>query len=229
MSTETTAAKNSTNSALVRMAERYGMDPAAFHRTIVATVMPPSKDGAPSVEQVSAFLLVADHYELNPLTKEIYAFPAKGGGITPIVGYDGWVRLMNSHPQADGIDLKDNHDASGRLVSCTARVHRKDRSHPVEVTEHLAECIRSTEPWSKWPSRMLRNKATIQAIRLAFGFAGIYDPDEAERMAEVVDVRARVVEQTTANLAQLTARLEQTPAAPAAPVESAPVAEPLKF
>jgi hypothetical protein len=31
---------------------------------------------------------------------------------------------------------------------------------------------------------MLRHKAMIQAARYAFGFAGIYDPDEAERIAE---------------------------------------------
>jgi len=32
---------------------------------------------------------------------------------------------------------------------------------------------------------MLRHKAMIQCARLAFGFAGIYDQDEAERIAEV--------------------------------------------
>jgi hypothetical protein len=31
---------------------------------------------------------------------------------------------------------------------------------------------------------MLRHKATIQCSRLAFGFAGIFDQDEAERIAE---------------------------------------------
>lgn len=32
---------------------------------------------------------------------------------------------------------------------------------------------------------MLRHKATIQAARYAFGFSGIVDPDEAERIASV--------------------------------------------
>ncbi|MCO2532685.1 phage recombination protein Bet, partial [Pseudomonas aeruginosa] len=32
--------------------------------------------------------------------------------------------------------------------------------------------------------RMLRHKAMIQCARLAFGFAGIYDQDEAERIVE---------------------------------------------
>ncbi|EEW4602325.1 phage recombination protein Bet, partial [Escherichia coli] len=34
------------------------------------------------------------------------------------------------------------------------------------------------------PKRMLRHKAMIQCARLAFGFAGIYDNDEAERIVE---------------------------------------------
>ncbi|EKJ46221.1 phage recombination protein Bet, partial [Escherichia coli EC1869] len=39
-------------------------------------------------------------------------------------------------------------------------------------------------PWQSHPKRMLRHKAMIQCARLAFGFAGIYDKDEAERIVE---------------------------------------------
>jgi hypothetical protein len=35
---------------------------------------------------------------------------------------------------------------------------------------------------------MLRHKAMIQCARIAFGYAGIYDQDEAERIAEVKTV-----------------------------------------
>jgi hypothetical protein len=54
------------------------------------------------------------------------------------------------------------------------------------VTEDMAECKRPTEPWTKWPARMLRHKAAIQCARYAFGFAGIIDPEEAERSPEVI-------------------------------------------
>jgi hypothetical protein len=37
---------------------------------------------------------------------------------------------------------------------------------------------------------MLRHKAMIQAARIAFGFAGIYDEDEAQRIASVTDAHA---------------------------------------
>jgi hypothetical protein len=132
-------------------------------------------------------LIVAKEYNLNPLTKEIYAFSGRGGGIVPIVSIDGWVNLVNSHRACDGFEFEMEHDDSGKLVSCTCRMFRKDRTHPVAVTEYL-ECIRGTEPW-KMQHRMLRHKAMIQAARYAFGFSGIYDEDEGEKIANAGVVR----------------------------------------
>ena len=153
-------------------------DIKAFSDVLASTIMP-----SPNVrpEQITAFLMVAKEYKLNPITKEIYAFPAKGGGVQPIVSIDGWLKIINSHPQFNGMEFSDHLAADGSLQSVTCRIFRKDRDHPVEVTEYMNECRRSTEPWKQWPSRMLRHKATIQAARYAFGFSGIVDPDEAER------------------------------------------------
>jgi len=128
--------------------------------------------------QMTALMLVAKEYSLNPWLNEIYAFPAKGGNIVPIVGVDGWARIMNEHPQFDGIDF--NQDNS----ECTCIIYRKDRKHPIKVTEYKSECNRNTSPWQSHPKRMLRHKTMIQCARLAFGFAGIYDADEAERIIE---------------------------------------------
>ena len=45
--------------------------------------------------------------QLNPFTKEIYAFPdSKSGGIVPMVSIDGWCRIINEHPQLDGIGFE---------------------------------------------------------------------------------------------------------------------------
>lgn len=166
-------------SVLLAMASRFGMEAAAFEATVRATC---GCAGA-TREEFAAFLLVANEYGLNPVTREIYAFPKKGGGIQPIVGVDGWMRMANAHPEFDGLEVDFQHDDAGKLLSATARVHRRDRSHPVVVTEYLAECYRNTDPW-KMPHRMLRHKAAIQGIRYAFGFAGIMEPDEAEGMVE---------------------------------------------
>lgn len=186
------AIKPQGRSVLVDMATRFGMEPQAFEATVRATCMKPDKNGrVPSREEFAAFLLVAKEYNLNPLTKEIYAFPAKGGGIVPIVSVDGWVNLVNSHGACDGFEFEMEHGTDGKqLISCTCKMYRKDRKHPVTVTEYLSECFRDTEPW-KMKHRMLRHKAMIQAARYAFGFSGIYDEDEGEKIAEMRDVTPR--------------------------------------
>jgi phage recombination protein Bet len=175
-------------SLIVAMAGQYQMDPAQFAKTVRATCMPT----AATDEEFAAFLMVAKQYDLNPVTREIYAFPKKGGGIQPIVGIDGWMNLINSHPACNGMEFTDEFDAKGNLTSITCRIHRKDRTHPTMVTEYMGECKRPTEPWTKWPARMLRHKAAIQCARYAFGFAGIIDPEEAERSPDVIngDVQA---------------------------------------
>lgn len=135
--------------------------------------------------QMTALLVVANQYGLNPFTKEIFAFPDKGG-IVPVVGVDGWARIMNNHPQFDGMDFEFAESSNHTEASCTCKVYRKDRSHAVSATEYLVECKRDNSPaWKSHPRRMLRHKAMIQAARLAFGFGGIYDQDEAERIVEV--------------------------------------------
>ena len=166
-------------SVLISMSDRYGMEPAAFEQTLRATVVP--RDC--SREQFAAFLLVANEYGLNPITREIYAFPARGGGIVPIVSIDGWVSLVNSHKACDGFEFDVEHGEDNTLISITCKIYRKDRKYPVTVTEYLSECKRPTDPW-KMPHRMLRHKAMIQAARYAFGFSGIYDEDEGRVIAD---------------------------------------------
>lgn len=195
----TIATTQDRKSILLSMATKFGMEPAAFEATVRATC---GCDKA-TKEQFAAFLLVANEYGLNPVTKEIYAFPTRAGGIQPIVGIDGWMTMANNHPAYDGITFVDRLADDGQLLAITAQVHRKDRSHPVEVTEYLAECRQGTEPWKKWPARMLRHKAAIQAIRYAFGFSGIVDPDEADRMRPNVSVTVNhaTVQQRPARIA----------------------------
>lgn len=156
-----------------------GMTDANECAAVLANSIIPS--GAKPAEIV-AFLAIAKQYNLNPITKEIFAF-ANRGGVQPIVSIDGWIKIINSHPQFNGMEFGDQLAADGSLQSVTCRIFRKDRDHPVEVTEYMNECRRDTAPWNQWPSRMLRHKATIQAARYAFGFSGIVDQDEAERIA----------------------------------------------
>ena len=159
-------------SALAVMASKLNVDPAKLHQTLKETVFKGASD-----DELVALVLVANTYGLNPLLKELYAYPAKGGGIVPVVSIDGWVSMINGHPQMDGMQFEEHYD-DGSLAAITCRLWRKDRNRPIEVTEHLSECKRNTEPW-KMEHRMLRHKALMQCGRYAFGFSGITDEDEA--------------------------------------------------
>ena len=63
----------------------------------------------------------------------------------------------------------------------------RDRSQPVVETEFLSECRKNTDIWKRMPNRMMKHRAKAQAIRTAFGFAGIYLPDEFTFEEKVVD------------------------------------------
>lgn len=147
-----------------------GIDESSLYHTLTNTVFKGANN-----EQLASLMIVANQYGLNPFTKEIYAFPSRGG-VVPIVSVDGWARIINDNPNCDGIQFEQDDE------SATCKIYRKDRNHPTIVTEYLSECKMSTDPWKKYPKRMLRHKALIQCARVAFGFSGIYDQDEAERI-----------------------------------------------
>lgn len=164
-------------SALRLMAERCSVEPEKLKATLTNTVFKGATD-----EELLALVVTSNTYELNPLLKEIYAFPKKGGGIVPMVGIDGWLKIANRQPNYDGIEVEIYGDEK-QPTHATCLVYLKDRSHPVKITEYFSECRRETEPWRQMPRRMLRNKAMIQAIRVAFGIGGIHDEDEAQDIA----------------------------------------------
>lgn len=167
------------------MASQYGMEPGKFKDVLLKTIFP--QDKVATLEQLGMFCIVAHKYELNPLTKEIYAFPAKGGGIVPVVGIDGWISLVQRQKNYNGhkfVYAWENDKVGGKLLAATCFIFRKDLSEPIEHTEFAEECNRDTEPWKKWPRRMLTHKSFIQCARYAFGLGGVYDQDEAERIIE---------------------------------------------
>ena len=163
------------------MATRLSVDSDTVQNLMTQTLMK-AKGGQQQVthEELMVFMSIANEYRLNPLAKEIYAFNNRGA-IQPIVSIDGWLKIINTHPQFDGMEFDDCLDNQGNLLAITCRIFRKDRSRATEVTEYLGECAGATEPWKKWPVRMLRHKATIQCARYAFGLSGIIDEDEADR------------------------------------------------
>lgn len=174
----------------------HNVDPAELEQTLIQTAFKSSTQI--TREQMGALLIVASQYKLNPWTKEIYAFPDKSKGIIPVVGVDGWSRIINSNPNLNGIEFVFSENMvrmNKAKVDCPewvdCLIYRKDRDRPTVVREYLDEVYREpmgangyAGPWQSHPKRFLRHKALIQCARLAFGFVGIYDQDEAERIQE---------------------------------------------
>ena len=165
-------------SALSLMAERCAVDPANLVNILKNTVIKNATD-----DEFRAFVIICNSYELNPILKEIHAFKGKSGGITPMVGIDGWLKIANRQANFDGMEVEVYGDGK-TPTHATCEIFLKDRAHSVKITEYFDECKRATDPWTQMPRRMLRNKVIIQAIRVAFGIGGIHDEDEAEDISK---------------------------------------------
>lgn len=132
--------------------------------------------------EMAVFTGVCSKYALNPLVKECAAF-VSGGKLQVIVMIDGWYKMVNRQENFDGVEFEDKFGDDGKIISITCKMHVKNRSHPTCVTEYLAECMdKKSNVWTRWPARMLRHKAYIQAARIAFGISEVIDDDEAKRI-----------------------------------------------
>lgn len=161
-------------SAIDVLAQNLSVSPGRLVQTLKNTVFKGASD-----DEFTALVIVSNAYRLNPMLKEIYAFPAKGGGIIPYVSVDGWTRIVNEHPAFDGLEFNDIVDERGNLYAIESVIYRRDRTRPIKVTEYMDECKGQGPAWQKTPKRMLRHRALIQGARIAFGFSGIYaDGDE---------------------------------------------------
>lgn len=191
------------SNSLVSMAGSLAqkLDLAIDEKDLINTLRSTAFKAEATDQQFLALLIVANQYNLNPWTKEIYAFPDRTG-IVPVVGVDGWARIINGNKNFDGMEFEMDDE------SCTCKIYRKDRNHPTSVTEYMNECNRGTQPWKSHPKRMLRHKAMIQCARLAFGFAGIYDQDEAERITENTPAGVINGQESHENRPELIARCE---------------------
>lgn len=174
-----------------QLAERFGiLDIEASELVNVLKQTAFKTKDTVSDAQLGALLIVAAQYNLNPFTRELFAYPDKNNGIVPVVSIDGWSRIINDNPQMDGIEFNYSENTSKHKqktcyewIECV--IYRKDRSKPIVIRERFEEVVRDANfvtPWDSHPSRMHRHKSMIQCARIAFGFGGIFDQDEAERI-----------------------------------------------
>ena len=167
-----------------RAIARSGLTKDSFVKTITQTAF----EGITAWTQadLERLLTAAETYQLNPLNREIFALSQSLEPLQPIllvVGVDGWSKILNAHPQFDGmqfLEASEHLDNVPAWIECT--IHRKDRTVPVAVKEYFQEVRGEHMAWLTHPRRMLRHKALTQCARLAFSLSGIYDSDEAQRI-----------------------------------------------
>ena len=188
---------------LHRYAERMVVPPEQLYSTLLKVIFKRSE--GVREEELLAFLLVCEKYGLDPFLKEIYPTLTQKQGLLPVVSVDGWLRLLHRQDDFDGLsiefsDEKTTVELVDRMAGkyavtaptkCRVAIHLKNKSYPVTIEEYFAEVVRPTDPWRTHPCRMLRHKAVIQCIRVAYSFGGIYDADEAGAIAESVEREAQ--------------------------------------
>lgn len=171
------------SNALAVIAQNSGTSPEEIKDVISGMIVSAkAQHGAKATDAELAVVAgVCATYSLNPLVKEAYAF-ISGGKLQVMIGIDGWLKIMNRHPEFDGVEFDYEWDGK-KLLAVTTKIYTKSRKHPVSVTEWMDECKQpKSDAWNKYEKRMLRNKSLGQCIRVAFGISEILDDDEADRI-----------------------------------------------
>lgn len=179
------AAQNRIESLIGRLGAQWGVDAAKLRSTLVNTVFRQGDGTQPTNEELMVVLLVCEQFSLNPFAREIFAFKAKGGQIVPVVSLDGWAKIVRRQKDFNGMRFRVSErtvEVAGRQLPefCECSIFLKGIDEPVSVQEYAEECFNERSPvWNKWPRRMLRTRAFIQAARLAFSLTGLYDEGDA--------------------------------------------------
>jgi phage recombination protein Bet len=179
-----------------RSVQRSGLSYDSFVRLIIQSAL--SSLSIWTQADLDRLLLLAERLGLDPLNSEIYATEVspdsgKKARIVFVVGVDGWSKIINSHPQFDGMKFVESAPGDDELplyFECT--MFRKDRKVATSVREYMYEAHTGQGAWLTHPRRMLRHKAMIQCARICFGLSGIYDPDEAHRVVMNTDTHKAV-------------------------------------
>lgn len=89
--------QSASKSVSVILAERYHVDPAQLVTMLIGTALKVKQGDPPATQaEIGAFMAVCCEYDLNPFLGEIYGFRTKSGSIQPVVGIDGWVKVVQS-------------------------------------------------------------------------------------------------------------------------------------
>jgi phage recombination protein Bet len=177
-------------SVVDRSVLRSGLSYDSFVRLLIQSAL--SRLTIWGQADLDRLLMLSERLGLDPLSNEIYATEVapesgKKARIVFVVGVDGWGKIINSHPQFDGMKFVESAPGDDELplyIECT--IYRKDRRVATSIREYMYEAHTGQGAWLTHPRRMLRHKAMVQCARACFGLGGVYEPDEAERVSSAL-------------------------------------------
>ena len=177
-------------SVVERSVLRSGLSYDSFVRLLIKSAL--SRLTIWTQADLDRLLMLSERLGLDPLNNEIYATEVtqeagKKSRIVFVVGVDGWSKIINSHPQFDGMKFVESGPGDDELplyIECT--IFRKDRRVATSIREYMYEAHTGHGAWLTHPRRMLRHKAMVQCARACFGLGGVYEQDEAERVSSAL-------------------------------------------
>ena len=136
-------ASTQTLSIVDRSVQRSGLSYDSFVRLIIQSAL--SRLSIWTQADLDRLLLLAERLGLDPLNNEIYATEVmpdswKKPRIVYVIGVDGWIKIINSHPQFDGMQFSESAPGDDELpqyIECT--IFRKDRKVATSIREYMNE------------------------------------------------------------------------------------------
>ena len=164
-------------------------------------------------QEIVMFLQLCKFQRLNPFLKEAYLIKySNDNPATMVVGKDTFTKRANKNKDYDGATAgicikKADGNIENRvgtlliegeeLIGSWAKVYRKDRKIPVEISVTYSEYEgrkRDGTPnrtWKQKPATMIRKVALVQALREAFpeDFQALYDSAEMSQDNQITEIQ----------------------------------------
>ena len=175
-----------------QLAAFLGIESGMMLDTIKAQCFKSTTPDKVTDEQLAAFISVANTLKLNPLLSGmLYCYPAKNGGIEPMIGPDGIFTLLANNPdivkQDDGGPAWYTEQAKeGAEDVCTAYINHATKGL-LKKKIYLAEWVVGSNP--NWQSRR-RHMADVRALKQCARqvIHGIPFDEDERTIAEMVNV-----------------------------------------
>lgn len=158
-----------------------------------------------SNEQLEMFLHLANRYQLDPFTREIYYSPQTG----VITSRDGYLKVAQRDPEYEGIvscavhandefemkpmecDIRHvfaNGDR-GEIIGAYAVCFRKGR-RPAVCYATYSEYAKNTPVWNTYKSAMICKVAEVMALKRQFSISGLVTEEEVVSNLDEISPRS---------------------------------------